>query len=319
MPRTPRLSFGSRHHVMNRAARRRRVFQDDLDLFLDVLSSLPGRFGVRIHGWALMSNHYHLMLEVPDGALPRVMRQLGGLLAERLNRKHGWDGPLFRGRYRNRVVADDTYWRTLLAYLHLNPVSAGLVARPEDTRWTSHRAYLGLDEKPPWLSCEELLELYGSPEILAAEIGDLATGRTRLPDSFGPDWLWRPATTAGEVGARVPAPVSALSPEEAMAQVQIVTGATEEALRRSQIGRPGHAARALAAWWMLETTGLPRADVGARLGMSAGAVGSAAWRVRAAQEEPVAGWRERMLAERWAPLGLESIRGEMTEFVDQEW
>ena len=84
---------------MNRGARSEPVFLDDgaRALFIQVLSELPARFGVAIHGYALMPNHYHLMLESVRGDLPRAMRHLGGEFTRCLNRRHRWDGPLFRG------------------------------------------------------------------------------------------------------------------------------------------------------------------------------------------------------------------------------
>ena len=110
--RMPRLDFpGARHHVMNRGARREPIFLDDDDrrAMLDLLADLPERFGVRVHGYALMPNHYHRMLESVWGELSRAMRHVGGEFAQRLNRRYRWDGPVYKGRYRNRMVGTDAY------------------------------------------------------------------------------------------------------------------------------------------------------------------------------------------------------------------
>ncbi len=304
MPRTPRLDFpGARHHVMNRTARRRVVFrdQDDLDRFLALLAELPGRFATRVHGWALMGNHFHAMLEPPEGRLSTVMAWLDGELARRTNAAHGWDGPLFRGRYRNRVVLDDSYWRHLLAYLHLNPVAAGRVARPEDTRWTSHRAYVGLDPAPPWLHREELLELYGSEGQLRDAVDDLAQGRARLPPELDEARLWQTTNTAGVAVERVPATVRSLKAEEALAQVAAMAQVSREELGAARRGRLGNPARTLAAWWLGRAAALDRAQIGALLGMTPGAVAGAAHRVRTAEGE-LAGWRDALLADWWEPM-----------------
>ena len=131
MSRPPRLDYpGARHHVMNRGARREAIFLDQQTCvrFLALLGTLPGRFGVRVHGYALMPNHFHLMLESTRGNLSRAMQYLSGEFVRRANARRSWDGPIFKGRFRNRVVETDAYWRDLLCYLHLNPIRAHLNA-----------------------------------------------------------------------------------------------------------------------------------------------------------------------------------------------
>lgn len=304
MPRTPRIDFpGARHHVMNRTARHRVVFRDaaDLALFQRLLSELPGRFAARVHGWALMGNHFHALLETPRGRLPEVMTWLGGELARKMNAAHGWDGPLFRGRYRNRLVLDDTYWRHVLAYVHLNPVGLQGVAHPDQSGWTSHRAYAGLDPAPPWLSRDELLELYGSEAQYRDEIDALVAGRAHLPDVMDEALLWRAPSTDGSALERLPAAVSTLTPEQALRQVAALVGVSEASLRVARLGRTGNVPRALAAWWLGRAAAMTRAEIGRLLGMTPLAVAGAANRVRAA-DGTVATWREGLLAAWWAPL-----------------
>jgi putative transposase len=99
--RLHRLDFpGARHHLMNRGARREPIFLDDDDrrAMLDLLADLPERFGVRVHGYALMPNHDHLMLEPVWGELSRAMRHVNAEFAQRLNRRYRWDGPVYKGR-----------------------------------------------------------------------------------------------------------------------------------------------------------------------------------------------------------------------------
>lgn len=305
MPRTPRLDHpGARHHVMNRCARRRRVFttSDDLARFHDILAEVPGRFDARIHAWALLSSHFHLLVEVHRGNLGDLMRFVGSELARRTNRARGWDGPLLRGRYLNRAVLDDEYWRYLLIYLHLNPVEAGLVAHPADSLWTSHRAYLGLDATPPWLTTEELLEIYGGREVLETEMGDYLAGRRRLPEEFRDDRLWRATSTATERITRVPPAVRSLSVEEGLAQVAAALGVKVQDLRRPVRGRGGNLGRKLAAWWLLRSTASSRERIGEELGMNANAVGQAAHRVRIAEGDELARLRDGLLEAWMAPL-----------------
>ncbi|HUT78334.1 MAG TPA: transposase, partial [Polyangia bacterium] len=111
---------------MSRGARRAPIFRDDIHcgLFLDLLSGLPERFGVDVHGYALMPNHFHLMLESGRGRISNAMAWLLSRYTVQVNRLHRWDGPLLRGRFHNRMVWHEQHWLHLLAYLHLNPVRA---------------------------------------------------------------------------------------------------------------------------------------------------------------------------------------------------
>jgi REP element-mobilizing transposase RayT len=197
MARPPRLDFpGARHHAYNRAARREHLFTSDSHclIFTDILAGLPERFGVLIHGYALMPNHYHLMLETPRANLSQVMRHFGAEMTQALNAlNQGWDGPVFRGRFHNRVVEDDGYWRHLLAYLHLNPVRGGLARTVDESRWTSHGAYAGHTPIPSWLTTQELLTHHGGRAAYLDYLVGLRQGSVSPPTHFDEERLWIPA------------------------------------------------------------------------------------------------------------------------------
>ena len=166
MPRPPRIDFPeARHHVMNRGVKRQDIFLDDecCWVFLDLLGRAVDRYGVRIHGFALMSNHFHLMAESVRGNLSRFMQFVSARYSSFLGQYKGWEGPLFTSRYRNKLVLADEHWMYLLAYLHLNPVRARIVMRADQSRWTSHRAYAGKGGGLEWLTTSELSE-YFEPE-----------------------------------------------------------------------------------------------------------------------------------------------------------
>ncbi len=171
MARTPRFTSPlGRHHVFNRVARRE-FFLEPTDvkrIFLDVLASLPGRHGVRVHGYALMSNHFHLMLETPGANLSRSVQDAMARFTQGVNRLKGWDGPIFRGRFGSRPVFSEDQWRYLLAYVHLNPVHAGLAKAPELYKWSSSRAYRGSTPTPSWLTTAGLIESHCGLEPLLA-------------------------------------------------------------------------------------------------------------------------------------------------------
>jgi REP element-mobilizing transposase RayT len=144
---------GNRHHVMNRGARRLRVFGDEHDhtTFLGLLGDSLNGSDCRLHGYALMPNHFHLLLEANVAELGRVMKSVTGRYAQRFNFKYGYDGPLFRSRYRSKPITDDRQLLATLRYIHRNPLPKR-TARWDDLRWTSHPAYVGRQPTPPWLS-----------------------------------------------------------------------------------------------------------------------------------------------------------------------
>ncbi|MDD5308546.1 MAG: transposase [Deltaproteobacteria bacterium] len=112
-------------------------------MFLDLLGEMAARHEIEVHAYSLMPNHDHLLLRSLHGNLSRGMRRLNADYTQRVNRIHGWDGPVFRGRFRSELVRDEPSLPYVLAYIHLNPLRAGLVTRLQSERWTSHRAYNG--------------------------------------------------------------------------------------------------------------------------------------------------------------------------------
>ena len=166
MARPVRLDFpGAKHHVMNRGLRKGAVFIDDwcCEEFICLLPEAVERHGIVVYGYALMPNHYHLLLGSPHGNLSLAMAFISSSFSRRLNDRYHWDGSVFRGRYHNRVVTEPEHWHHLLAYIHLNPVKANLVMKLEQSRWTSHGAYSGELCCPEWLHTEALLSELGGP------------------------------------------------------------------------------------------------------------------------------------------------------------
>ena len=144
------------YHVMNRGRRREAIFPDGEDYlrFLDLLRQASTMWTVRIAGFCLMPNHYHLLVQTPRANLSRFMRHVDGVYTQRFNRAHNCDGPLFRGRYKAILVEADTYLLSLLKYIHRNPLRAGLVSRLDRYAWSSHKAYLSSSRKWNWLNTE---------------------------------------------------------------------------------------------------------------------------------------------------------------------
>jgi len=280
MPRTPRLDFpGARHHAMNRALRRDDLFLRDEDcvLFLDVLSEVPRRFGARIHGYALMPNHYHLLLEVPRGNLSAVMRHIGLVFTQAYNRAHGLDGPLFRGRFKNRLVQDDDYWAHLIAYLHLNPVRARLVKRPEDCLWTSHNAYIGELSRPDWLTTSEIIDFFGSQAALTEYIDGVWRKKRKPPSDFDAERLWSATSTSPVPEQTVP---TFRTHEQALQDVAAIRGVDASEILSRPRGRRRNVDAWLATWWLLQATDTTQRALATELGITRPRVSQIAKRIQ---------------------------------------
>jgi REP element-mobilizing transposase RayT len=157
---------GALYHVTSRGDGREDIFlaPGDRRLLLDVLAGVRERFNWVIHAYCLMTNHYHLLVETPDGNLARGMRELNGVYTQRFNRVHGRVGHVFQGRYKAILVQKDAYLLELARYVVLNPVRAGLVRAAKDYPWSSYRAMTHQAATPPWLETRVILAAFGEQE-----------------------------------------------------------------------------------------------------------------------------------------------------------
>ncbi|MBU4527070.1 MAG: transposase [Desulfomicrobium sp.] len=152
------------YHVMNRGRRHEEIFVDTRDhqAFIDLLKAVSEMFNAQIAAYALMANHYHLLLRTPEGNINRIMRHVGGVYTQTFNRRHDHDGQLFRGRYKAILVDEDEYLLGLVRYIHHNPLKAGMVKKLEEYDWSSHRGYLSDDEAWQWLYREPVLKEFST-------------------------------------------------------------------------------------------------------------------------------------------------------------
>jgi len=123
------------HHVYNRGNRKQPIFRDDSDYrsFLGKLQEGSQKYGVQVGAYCLMPNHYHLLLvERPGGSVPTLMTALATSAARRFNLKYHEIGHLFHGPYQNKRIDSSESLANVARYIHLNPVAAGLVKKPED-------------------------------------------------------------------------------------------------------------------------------------------------------------------------------------------
>jgi REP element-mobilizing transposase RayT len=166
-------------HVMNRGAGRRAIFLDDRDRveFGRALGEACERSRVQVHAYCLMPNHFHLLVNCPDGGLSEMMQWLQSVVTRRFNARTDSDGPILRGRFRSKEVDSDAYLLTATRYIHTNPIPL-LDGRPlESYRWSSLRTYLGHRRPAPWMRTDVVAGMLGDdPQTLAA----LTSGPTGL-------------------------------------------------------------------------------------------------------------------------------------------
>jgi putative transposase len=161
MSRPQRILYeNAYYHVMNRGAGWQMIFHDELyyEAFLRTIQEAHIQFGIEIHAYCLMGNHYHLLIKTPRGNLSRAMRHINGIYTQRYNRLTHTDGALFRGRYHAILIDSDSYLLHLSKYIHLNPLAALLVNNLEEYRWSSYPAYINQAKSPGWLIRKEVYE-----------------------------------------------------------------------------------------------------------------------------------------------------------------
>lgn len=192
MARPLRCEFpGGWYHVTARGNERKDIFRNDRDRehFLEVVAELEPRFGIEVHAYVLMGNHYHLLLRLRgESGLSAGMHFLGVSYSVWFNRRHRRSGHLFQGRFKAVVVDFDDWGGELSRYIHLNPVrtrSHGLdkraraadrqglgekvskeealqrLATLKNHRWSSYDAYVGRGTSPDWLHTEAVLSKFG--------------------------------------------------------------------------------------------------------------------------------------------------------------
>ena len=149
MPRKRRIQYpGACYHVLARGNEKKDIFRDEQDRyrFLRFLDETRKDYGLIIHAYVLMPNHYHMALEIQECNLSKAMQFLNTKYSVYFNYKNKRTGHLFQGRYKAILAERDNYLLELTRYIHLNPIRAGLVKKLKDYRWSSYREMTGGDE-----------------------------------------------------------------------------------------------------------------------------------------------------------------------------
>ncbi len=172
MPRTARIDApGALHHIICRGIERRQIFQDNADRnnFINRLSTILKQTSTYCYAWALIPNHFHLLLRTGKEPIATVMRRLLTGYAVSYNRRHRRSGHLFQNRYKSILCQEDPYLLELVRYLHLNPLRAGVVSSLKELDrypYSGHSRLMG-KIKDQWQDVDTVLALFGKKRYAA--------------------------------------------------------------------------------------------------------------------------------------------------------
>ena len=165
MARPLRIEYdGAVYHITSRGNARKRIYKEDEDrrVFLEVLHRVNTRYNWLCHAYCLMNNHYHLIIETPDGNLSQGMRQLNGVYTQLFNKRHNRVGHIFQGRYKAILIQKESHLLEASRYVVLNPVRAKAVKEPDEWKWSSYRGTAGKEKAHFCLTKDWILGQFGS-------------------------------------------------------------------------------------------------------------------------------------------------------------
>lgn len=285
---------------MARGNQGQKICLDDHDREMWVATTVQAwkRTGWLIHAWALMGNHYHLLLETPEPNLVSGMKWLQGTYTQRYNARHRKRGHLFQGRYRAVPVESDSglYLQIVSTYIHLNPARAKLIGIGEqklwEYPWSSYPSYVK-KARPPWLVTERVLgslglapgarsayEAYMESRVLELGIkarrkeleaawANLRRGWYVGSTSFREDLLERVDQQVGAKGRSARGSAPRQPHDQSRAEDMLASGLAALGIRSQDLASlpKGQTEKLVLAWWLYGRTTVNRRWVAEQLGM----------------------------------------------------
>jgi REP element-mobilizing transposase RayT len=174
LPRAARIHYpGGVFHLISRFFEKRFMLDSDgaRRKYLELVARTAGAVDAQVLGYCLMSSHVHMVVRAGDMPLERLLKPVNtGFAVWKNLQLGGRKGPVFADRYKAILVDGDAYLLELLAYVHNNPVRAGLAATAAESDWSSHRAYVGHEPAPRWLNVGLALAMLNERPTRAAAI-----------------------------------------------------------------------------------------------------------------------------------------------------
>lgn len=304
------------HHVTCRGNERREIFRDDRDrtVFLEKLQSSLEIYSARLHGYVLMNNHFHLMVETPKANLSELVRRVNVSYSAFYNRRHQRVGHLYQGRFKAIVVEADSYLLELSRYVHLNPVRVGAMERRtykeklgylQKYRWSSLEGYLSARKAKHWVNYDAVLGYVGGSRKRYAEFiedgltkgystpwqqveGQVVLGAEGFWDRIKQKWAGDSKGSREQPSLRL---LERIDPERVLKEVARYFGIKSAELSRKRAGY--RLERALAMELLYRYSALKEREVGSYLGgMDYGAVSRerSQWRQRVEHDRKLKKW-----------------------------
>ncbi len=298
MARPLRLSFpGGLYHVMSRGNERRAIVRDDADRArrIEWYRRTVDAFGWRVHAFVLMTNHDHLFVETPQANLSEGMRHLNASYAGYFNARHRRVGHVFQGRFKAQIVENEGHYLEISRYIHLNPVRARMVERPEMYPWGSCRGYYRKADALDWVIHDRVLADFGPGADIVCRRRYRSFIEAALADP--PSCPWGEADGGLIVGSRafidrVRERISAMNEDPDRPGIRrlklrpgldAIVRATERALRqpvpRGEGRRDNSPARAIVCYLARHRFGYTGREIAEHLGLTRGASATRAARV----------------------------------------
>ena len=189
MTRPLRIEYaGAVYHITSRGNGRKPIFKDDKDrmALLNILDKVNDRYHWLCHAYCFMDNHYHLIIETPDGNLSKGMRQLNGLYTMRFNKRHDSVGHLFQGRYKAVLLQKEGHLLEVCRYVVLNPVRAKVAQTSRQWKWSSYRGTAGMERPHPCLKTDWVLGQFGTKRRVAE-----GKYKAFVREGIGQETIWR--------------------------------------------------------------------------------------------------------------------------------
>lgn len=255
---------------MHKGARREPIFfSDNLYVeFLDLLGELQERFELETPAYALMTNHYHLLVRSKHGNLSDAMRPLNANYTQLAKKARGFDGALFHGRFRSQLTADLESLPVEFAYIHLNPLQAGMITCLQSIAWTSYRAYLGLESASPWLHTDFFIGLFGDRDAMHSYILDTHRGKQPWPAGMRKESGWLVSSSAVVDARERPKETRFVDAQRVLEFTCSVCCCSLEDLLSASMGPRANPQRRFAVWALRKHTMLTQRETGKALDMS---------------------------------------------------
>ena len=164
MGRAKRIEYeGAIYHIVSKAVNEENTFKndDDYKYFLQLICNIFIKNQVMLLSFALMKNHYHLLMKTEKANLSEIMHEVNSKYAHHFNSLYMRNGHLFNDRYRSYLIKTDDYFINAFVYINLNPLEANLVKQPEDYKWCSFRYFKDRENAPKCLNFQEISQLTG--------------------------------------------------------------------------------------------------------------------------------------------------------------